>query len=47
MARLPAEERIRRIRADRWIGYPRAVQTLTGTKHSMTGPANNACPTSC
>ncbi|MFD4466721.1 TniB family NTP-binding protein [Rhodococcus sp. NPDC058505] len=28
IARLPAAERIRHIRADRWIGYPRAVDTL-------------------
>lgn len=28
LARLPADERIQRIRADRWIGYPRAVDAL-------------------
>ena len=28
LARLPADERIQRIRADRWIGYPRAVEAL-------------------
>ena len=26
LARLPADERIQRLRADRWIGYPRAVE---------------------
>ncbi|MGS9347016.1 TniB family NTP-binding protein, partial [Salmonella enterica subsp. enterica serovar Infantis] len=28
LARLPADERIQRRRADRWIGYPRAVEAL-------------------
>jgi hypothetical protein len=28
LARLPADERIHRLRADRWIGYPRAVEAL-------------------
>jgi len=28
LARLPADERIQRIRADCWIGYPRAVEAL-------------------
>ena len=28
LARLPADERIQRLRADRWIGYPRAVEAL-------------------
>ena len=29
LTRLPAAERIQRIRADRWIGYPRAVEALS------------------
>jgi hypothetical protein len=28
LARLPADERIQRIRSDRWIGYPRAIEAL-------------------
>ncbi len=28
LARLPADERIQRFRADRWIGYPRAIEAL-------------------
>jgi hypothetical protein len=27
-AQLPDDERVARIRADRWIGYPRAVEAL-------------------
>ena len=28
VARLPAAERVQRIRADRWIGYPKAVEAV-------------------
>jgi len=28
LARLPAAERLRHVRADRWIGYTRAAQAL-------------------
>lgn len=28
VARLPDVERVARIRADRWIGYPRALEAL-------------------
>lgn len=43
LARLPNVERVERFRADRWIGYPRAVEALTRletlyewhTKHRM------------
>jgi hypothetical protein len=44
MARLPAEERIRRIRADRWIGYPRAVQTLTRLETLYDWPGKQRMP---
>ena len=30
LARLPAEERLRYVRADRWIGYTRAAQAMPG-----------------
>ncbi|GHL43992.1 hypothetical protein ECZU28_39870 [Escherichia coli] len=53
MARLPADERIQRLRADRWIGYPRAVEALNRLEAFMrpnkqrmpnlllVGPTNN------
>lgn len=44
MARLPAEERIQRIRADRWIGYPRAVQTLTRLETLYDWPGKQRMP---
>lgn len=44
MARLPAEERIRHIRADRWIGYPRAVQTLTRLETLYDWPGKQRMP---
>jgi hypothetical protein len=47
LARLPADERIQRIRADRWIGYPRAVEALNRLETCMRGRTSNACPTCC
>ncbi|MEW1986150.1 TniB family NTP-binding protein [Pseudarthrobacter oxydans] len=44
MARLPAEERIRRIRADRWIGYPQSVQTLTRLETLYDWPGKQRMP---
>ena len=44
MARLPAEERIRHIRADRWIGYPRAVRTLTRLEALYDWPGKQRMP---
>lgn len=44
MARLPAKERIRHIRADRWIGYPRAVQTLTRLETLYDWPGKQRMP---
>lgn len=37
VARLPAAERVHRIRADRWIGYPKAVEALAGTRRKHRG----------
>lgn len=44
MARLPAGERIQRIRADRWIGYPRAVQTLSRLETLYDWPGKQRMP---
>ncbi|MHA7269661.1 TniB family NTP-binding protein [Arthrobacter sp. HLT1-20] len=44
LARLPADERIRRIRADRWIGYPRAVQALTRLETLYDWPGRQRMP---
>jgi hypothetical protein len=44
VARLPAEERLRHIRADRWIGYPRAVDALARLETLVTWPARQRMP---
>ena len=41
LARLPAGERIQRLRADRWIGYPRAVEALNRLEGVVCGRGRN------
>lgn len=43
-ARLPASERVEFIRADRWIGYPRAVQTVSRLDTSLGWPDKQRMP---
>ena len=35
IARLPAQERVRHVRADRWIGYSRATEALERLGQSL------------
>ena len=35
VARLPAQERVRHVRADRWIGYSRATEALERLGQSL------------
>jgi hypothetical protein len=42
LARLPADERIHRLRADRWIGYPRAVEALNRLETLYACQTSNA-----
>lgn len=44
LARLPANERIQRIRADRWIGYPRAVDALNRLETLYAWPGKQRMP---
>ncbi|PWW31525.1 TniB family NTP-binding protein [Chromohalobacter israelensis] len=44
VARLPADERIQRIRADRWIGYPRAVEALNRLDTLYAWPSKQRMP---
>nr|WP_250646561.1 TniB family NTP-binding protein [Pseudomonas oligotrophica] len=44
MARLPADERIHRLRADRWIGYPRAVEALNRLEALHAWPNKQRMP---
>lgn len=44
LARLPADERIQRIRADRWIGYPRAVDALNRLETLYAWPGKQRMP---
>lgn len=44
LARLPAEERIQHIRADRWIGYPLALDTLEKLKALQAWPRKQRMP---
>jgi type II secretory pathway predicted ATPase ExeA len=44
VARLPAEERLRHVRADRWIGYPRAAAALTRLETLYGWPAKQRMP---
>ena len=41
---LPDDERIRRIRADRWIGYPRALEALDRLDTVLEGPPKQRMP---
>jgi hypothetical protein len=44
LARLPADERIQRIRADRWIGYPRALEAITRLEMLYDWPSKQRMP---
>ncbi|HEY5882816.1 MAG TPA: TniB family NTP-binding protein, partial [Nakamurella sp.] len=44
IARLPAEERIRQVRADRWIGYPRATAALDRLETLYGWPGRQRMP---
>lgn len=43
-ARLPAEERVHRIRADRWIGYPKAVDAVKRLEVLLGWPDKQRMP---
>lgn len=43
-ARLPASERVELIRADRWIGYPRAVETVARLETLLRWPDKQRMP---
>lgn len=43
-ARLPAEERIRHVRAERWIGYPRALAALERLETLFAWPSRQRMP---
>ena len=44
VAVLPSAERVHRIRADRWIGYPRAVDALERLESLLTWPDKQRMP---
>lgn len=44
LARLPDAERVQRIRADRWIGYPRAVEALARLEALVAWPTKQRMP---
>lgn len=44
VARLPAAERIEQIRADRWIGYPKAVEAVDRLESLLTWPRKQRMP---
>ncbi|WP_197093438.1 TniB family NTP-binding protein [Nonomuraea sp. SBT364] len=44
IARLPAAERLARVRADRWIGYTRATQALEQLHTLLDWPAKQRMP---
>lgn len=44
VAMLPADERVRFVRADRWIGYPRAVQAVEQLETLLSWPAKQRMP---
>jgi len=44
LARLPDAERVQRIRADRWIGYPRALEALTRLEALYQWPTKQRMP---
>ena len=43
-ARLPAAERVHRIRADRWIGYPKAVEAVGRLEMLLGWPRKQRMP---
>lgn len=43
-ARLPADERVQQIRADRWIGYPKAVEAVTRLETLLGWPKKQRMP---
>ncbi|MCW2133467.1 TniB protein [Arthrobacter sp. VKM Ac-2550] len=43
-ARLPANERVELIRADRWIGYPRAVEVVARLETLLCWPDKQRMP---
>jgi hypothetical protein len=43
-ARLPADERIRHVRAERWIGYPRALSALDRLETLFAWPSRQRMP---
>ena len=44
IAMLPAAERIQRVRADRWIGYPKAIATLNKLESLLNWPSKQRMP---
>jgi type II secretory pathway predicted ATPase ExeA len=44
IARLPDEERLRQVRADRWIGYTRATEALNRLETLLSWPAKQRMP---
>lgn len=44
LARLPDSERVQRIRADRWIGYPRALEALARLETLFEWPTKQRMP---
>jgi type II secretory pathway predicted ATPase ExeA len=44
IARLPDEERLRQLRADRWIGYTRATEALNRLETLLSWPAKQRMP---
>ncbi|WP_434098896.1 TniB family NTP-binding protein [Streptomyces xantholiticus] len=44
IARLPDAERLRYVRADRWIGYPRAIQALERLETLLAWPSKQRMP---
>ncbi|WP_156424668.1 TniB family NTP-binding protein [Arthrobacter sp. EpRS71] len=44
LAKLPTEERVRRIRADRWIGYPKALDAVARLEILFSWPKKQRMP---
>ncbi len=44
LARLPGDERLRYVRAERWIGYPRATAALQRLETLLTWPSRQRMP---
>ena len=47
IARLADDERLRYVRADRWIGYPAPPRRWTGWKRCWHGRTSSGCLTCC